>query len=112
MQFSCTFSYGLAGDAQRIIDVVRVSIRLARRAKEAAELTIDITDVCGIEMTVDIEICRAPMSPAADCVRQLAKRIQILRAKQSDAVVERKALAGLNLGANLVQFGLVRNTHG
>ena len=59
VQFGCAFRYRLSGDAQRIVDVVRVSIGLTRRAKEAAELAINVANVRRIEMAIDVEVSRA-----------------------------------------------------
>ena len=59
MQFSRAFIHSLSGDAKGIFDVVRVSIRLARRAKEAAELAVNVANIRRIEMTIDVEVSRA-----------------------------------------------------
>ena len=81
MQLSRAFRHCLTGDAQRIIDVVRVGVRLARCAKETAELAIDIADVCRIEMAIDVEISRTSMFPSPNRVGEFAERIKILRAE-------------------------------
>src|SRR2546421_3813189 len=56
MQLSRAFVDRLAGNLQRIIDVVRVSVRSARRAIEAAELAVDVADIRRIEMPIDVEV--------------------------------------------------------
>src|ERR1700687_5356460 len=64
VQFSCAFLYSFTGDAQAVIDVMRVSIRLTRRAIKPAELAVYVTNVCRIEMTIYVEISRAPVLAA------------------------------------------------
>src|SRR5436853_7108714 len=61
VKFSRAFIDGLSGDAQRVFDVVRVSVRLTRRAEETAELAVYITDIRRIEMTIDVEVGRAAL---------------------------------------------------
>ena len=78
MKFGGAFAYRLTGYAQRIIYVVRVGIRLARRAKEAAEFAIDVTDIRRIEMTIDIEISRASVLSSTNCISEFAQPIQIV----------------------------------
>ena len=107
VQLSRAFGDSLSGNAQRVVNVVRVSIRLARRAKEAAELAVHITNVCRIEMTIDVEVCRPSMHSPTHGVRQLAKRVEIVRIEERNAVIERKLLSGLYLGANVIQFSIV-----
>jgi hypothetical protein len=88
VQFRRAFIDGLTGDAQLIVDVVRVSVRLPRRAKEAAELAVDITDVRRIEVTIDVEVGRAAMLSAAHSVRQLAERVQVISIEEGEAILK------------------------
>ena len=84
-----------------------IGVRLTRRAEEAAELAVDIADVCRVEVTVDVEICRASVPRATDGVGEFAQRVEIICVKESDAVVERETFAGSDLGADVVQFVVV-----
>jgi hypothetical protein len=102
VQFSGAFVDSLTGDAQRILDVVRVRVRLPRRPKESAELTINVTDVRRIKVTIDVEICGAAVLLAAHCVRQFAETIQIVGAEKRDAVFERKSPTAFNFAADVV----------
>ena len=77
MKFGRAFIDCLSGDTQRIFDVVRVSVWLTRRAKEAAELAVNITNIRGIEMAIDVEVSRAAVSLPPHRVGQFAQRIQI-----------------------------------
>src|SRR5437588_12834243 len=78
VQLSRAFTYRLSGDLQRIVDVVRVSVRLARRAIEAAELAVDVTNIRRIEMPIDVEVSGAPVLLTAHRVGEFAQRIQIV----------------------------------
>ena len=84
-----------------------VGVRLARRAKEAAELTIDIADIRRIEMAVDVEVSRASMLLSPDCVGKFAQGVEIVRAEEGHAVREREALAAIYFPANFVKLGVV-----
>ncbi len=75
MQFGCAFRNGLARDAQGIIDVMRVSVRLTRGAVEPAKLAVNVADVRRIEMPVDVEISRAAMFLPADGVGEFAQGV-------------------------------------
>jgi len=79
MQFSGAFGHCLAGNTQAVVDVVRVSVRLARSSIEAAKLAVDVTDVSWIEMTVDVEVSDFPVSLPSDCVGEFAEPGQIVR---------------------------------
>ena len=107
VQFGRAFVDCLSGHAQAVVDVVRIGVRLARGTKESAELAIDVTDIGRIEMPVNVEISGAPVPPAANRIGEFAQRIEVVGGKERDSICERKALAGLNLGADLVQFGVV-----
>jgi hypothetical protein len=75
---------------------------LTRGPKEATELTIDVADVGGIKVTIDVEISGASVLLTPHRVSQFTQAIQIIRGEKSHAVFEREALAGINLGANIV----------
>ena len=96
MQLGRAFIHGLSGDAQGILDVVRVSIGLARRAKEPAELTIDIADIRRIEMTIDVKVSGPPMFPAPHVVGKFTQRVEIVGGKKGDAIFEGEAFAGFD----------------
>ena len=102
MKFGCAFAYRLTGEAQRIVYVVRIGIRLARRAKEAAEFAVNVTDVRGIEMPINVEISRTSVLLAANSVREFAKRIQISCIEERKALLESESLSGPYLAGNLV----------
>ena len=88
MQFGRAFADGPSGDAQTVVDIVRVSVRLSRRAEETAELAIDITDVRRIEVAIDVEVARAAMLLPAHRVRQFAERVQVVGVEKRDAVIK------------------------
>ena len=102
MKFGCAFAYRLTGDAQRIIYVVRVGIRLARRAKEAAKFTVDVTDIRGIEMTIDIEISRASVPLPANSIGEFTERVKVSCIEERNALLESESLSAPYLAANLV----------
>jgi len=102
VKLSCAFAYRLTGDAQRIIDVVRVGIRLTRRPKEATEFAIDVTDIRRIEVTIDIEISCAPVLLPANSVREFAQRVQIIRIEERNTLLESESLSAPYLAGNLV----------
>ncbi len=89
MQFSRAFGHRLSRDAQGIVDVVRIGVGLARRAKETAKLAINVANVRRIEMTIDVEVSRAPVFRSPDSVGKFAQRVEILGAEEGNAVVER-----------------------
>ncbi len=82
---------------------MRVGVGLARRAKETAELAIDITDVRRIEVTIDIEVSRAPMFLSPHVVGKLTQCVEIVCGEKGDAVCEREAFAGFDLRRNFVE---------
>ena len=88
MQFGSAFRKRLPGNTQRIFDVVSISVGLTRRAKETAELTIDLTNVGWIEMPVDIEIGCAAVLLASYGVSQLAESVQVIRGEKSNSIVK------------------------
>src|ERR1700752_1197915 len=71
VQFGGAFTDRLTGDAKRVLNVMRVSIRLTRCAKEAAKLAIDITNVGRIEVPVYVVIRRPPVLLPAHRIGQL-----------------------------------------
>ena len=103
MQLSRAFRHGLSRDAERVVDVVRIGVGLSRRAKEATELTINIADVRWIEMTIDVEVSRAPVLRSPDGVGKFAQRVEIVGGEQSNAVFQGKAFAIIYFRANLVK---------
>src|SRR5215471_3955226 len=107
MQFRRAFLNRLSGDAQGIFNIMGIGVGLPRRAEEAAELAIDVADVRRVEMTVDVKVCRASMLPSAHRVSEFAQGVEIIGVKECDAVLEREAFAGPDLGADVVQFGVV-----
>src|SRR6267378_1834146 len=93
MQLSRAFRRRLSRYAERVVDVVRIGVGLARRAKETAKLAINITDVRRIEMTIDVEVSRAPVFRSPDGVGKFAQCVEIVCGEQSNAVFEGKAFA-------------------
>src|SRR5258708_33755067 len=93
MQFSRAFRNGLARDAQGIFDVVRVSVRLARRAVEPAEFAINVADVRGIEMAVVVEVKRAAMLLPGGGVWGVFPKAWIVRRGKSESLVGLKTLS-------------------
>ena len=96
MKLGCAFAYRLTGEAQRIIQVVRVGIGLPWRPKEAAEFTIDVTDVRRIEMPIDIEISRASVLLPTNRIGEFAERVKVIRIKERNAILEREPFAVLD----------------
>src|SRR5437016_7063129 len=111
VQLSRAFTYRLSGDLQRIVDVVRVSVRLARRAIEAAELAVDVANIRRIEMPIDVEVSGAAVLLSTHYIGQLAERVQVVGMEKGEAVIERQTLAGFYLGADVVKLDVVRKTH-
>src|SRR5947207_11218378 len=110
MQLSRAFVERLAGDLQRIIDVVRVSVRLARSAIEAAELAVDVANIRRIEMPIDVEVSGAAVLLSTNCVGEFAQRVEVFGMEKSEAVIERQTLARLHLRADVVKLDVVRKT--
>ncbi len=73
VEFSCAFLHRFTGDAQAIVDVVGVGVRLARRAIKAAKLAVGVTNVRWVEVTIYVEIRGATML-AAGSLRKGIKR--------------------------------------
>src|SRR5882762_1239227 len=73
VQFSCAFLHSFPGDAQAIVDVVGVGVGLSRGAIKAAKFTIDVTNICGIEVTIYVEISGAPVLAAPNTIREFAQ---------------------------------------
>src|SRR5437870_1260899 len=88
-----------------------VSIGLARRPKESAEFAVDVANIRGIEVAIDVEVSRAPMPAATNCVGKFAEPVEIIGGIKSQAVFERKPLAGFDSAGNLIQSCVVRKTH-
>src|SRR5437763_1277683 len=107
VQLSRAFTYRLSGDLQRIVDVVRVSVRLARRAIEAAELAVDVANIRRIEMPIDVEVSGAAVLLSTHYIGQLAERVQVVGMEKGEAVIERQTLARLHLGADVAEFRIV-----
>src|SRR5882724_9840097 len=104
MQFSRAFRKGLAGDAEGIVEVMRVRVRLARGAVEPAEFAINVADIRRIKMPVDVEISRAAMLLPADGVGEFAQGVEIVGREKRYAVFKRQARTACYFAANLVQF--------
>ena len=62
---------------QRIFDVVRVSVWVARRAVETAEFAVDVTDIRGIKMSIDVESSHASVFLPPHSVGEFPEGIQI-----------------------------------
>src|SRR6185369_14668634 len=71
VQLGCAFGNCPLCDFQTVVDIVCVSVGLPRCAVETAKLAISVTDVCRIEMSIDVEVGRAAMSLASHDVGQL-----------------------------------------
>ena len=107
VQFSRAFRDGLTRDAQGIVDVVRIGIRLTRRAKETTELAIGITDIRRIEMPIDVEVRRPAMLLSSRGVGKFAQRVEIVSAEESYAVSKGETLVAIYFGADLVKSCVV-----
>src|SRR6266436_3219811 len=83
MQFSCAFLYSFTGDAQAVINIMCVGIRLTRRAIKPAKLAIDVTNVCRIKVAIYIEVSRATVLAATNAVSKFAQPRQVVSGKQS-----------------------------
>ena len=107
VQFGCAFGDCLGCDFQTVVDVVRVSIRLARRAKEPAKLSIGVTDVRRVQVAIDVEVRGAPVTSTTHEVGEFTERRQIVGRIKRDAVFERESFTGVNARCNLVEFFVV-----
>src|SRR5262245_38341054 len=77
VQFGRAFIHSLSGDFQRIVNVMCVSVGLARCAKEAAELTVDVANVRRVKVPVDVEVSRASVHLPPHRVREFSERVEI-----------------------------------
>ena len=93
MQLGCSFTHSLRCDFQTVVDVVCVSIWLAWRAKETAKLAVGVTNVCGVEMAIDVEVSRTAVSSPAFAIRKFAECGKIRSRIQRDAIVERESFS-------------------
>jgi hypothetical protein len=107
VQFRRAFGHGLSRDPQRVVDVMSIGVGLTRRAKETAELAIDITDVCRIEVTIDVEISRPAMFSAPYGIGKFTQRVEIVCGKEGYAIFERKTFAVINFRANVIKSDVV-----
>ena len=96
-----------AGDAKRIIDVVRIGVGLTRRTEEAAELAVGVTDVGRVEVPVDVVIGHAPVQAPPDGVGKAPERGHVGGRKERKPVLETEPFAGLDLVGQLVEFEVV-----
>src|SRR6267143_4053220 len=55
VKFGGALLHGLAGNTQAVIDVMRIGVRLPRRAIKSAEFAIGVTNIGRIEMPVHVE---------------------------------------------------------
>ena len=94
----------MSRDFQTVVDVVCVGVRLSRSAVEAAELAVGVTDICRIEMAVDVEVCRAAVSSPSCRVGQFTQCGEIVRGVKRDAVIERQPFAVRDYLLNQLQF--------
>jgi len=97
----------LSGNFQTVIDVVCVGVRLSGSTEEAAELAIGVTDVCRIEMAIDIEVGRAAVSSSSHDIGQFAESRQIVSGIKRDSVCEGEPFAICNACCYLVESFIV-----
>ena len=64
-----------------MIDVVRVSVGLARRAIKAAEFAVNVANVGRVEVAIDVKVSRASVLLSTNSVCQLAERVEIVCSK-------------------------------
>src|SRR5690242_840858 len=103
MQLGCAFSHGLRRDLQTVVDVVCISVRLSRGAKEAAKLAVGITNVGRVEVPVDVEIRGATVTPASDRIGEFAERRQVGCFIKRNAIVERETFSRKRALRNFVE---------
>src|SRR5687768_2143744 len=89
VKFSSALFYGLAGNPQTIVNIMRVSVGLSRRAIKPTEFAVGITNIGWVEVAVHIEIGSSPVLPAPNAIRQLAERRQIVCRKEGKTIVKR-----------------------
>jgi hypothetical protein len=104
VQLGGAFSNCLGRDFQTVVDIVCVSVGLPRGAVEAAKLAVGVTDICRIEVSIDIEVGRATVSSSADYVGQLTETRQIVRGVEHQTIFKRETFAARDEFLNLVQF--------
>ena len=78
MQFSGPFADGLASDVQAFIDIMGVSTFLSGSAIEATKLAINVTNIGGIEMPIDVEVSSATVALSPYCVSELTQGRQVV----------------------------------
>ena len=74
VKFSRAFLNSFAGNAQAVVDVMRVGVGLSRRAIKAAKLAVGVTNIRRIEVPIDVEISGAAVLAAANAVGEFAQR--------------------------------------
>src|SRR5438034_2248909 len=78
VQLRCALGDRLAGNTQAVLDAVSIGIRLPRRTVKPAELAVGITNIRGIEMPINIEICHATMFSASNAIGECAQPGQVV----------------------------------
>ena len=91
---------GLAGALLDLVLAHRVGAGVVHVGAEGAEVALVHAHVGGVEVRVDVVIAEIAVVALADEVRHLAQREQVGRRLQGQPVVEREALAGLDLLAD------------
>src|SRR5688500_12335474 len=104
VKFSGALFYGLAGNPQTIVNIMRVSVWLPRRAIKPTKFAICVTNIGWVEVAVHIEIGSSPVLTSPNAIRQLAERRQIVCRKQGKTIIKRKAFAAFNLSCDRSQF--------
>src|SRR6187549_4003068 len=97
MQFRGTFANRSTCDLDGVCDRVRVRTFLARTFVKSAKLTIGDTNVCVVEMAIDVVIGGQAVTFTSNRVGQLTQSVKVGRVIKRHSLVKRKTLAVLDL---------------
>src|SRR5260370_40434327 len=78
MQFSSPLAHSLAGNIQAFVNIVGISICLSGSAIEPAKLAVNITNISGIEMTINVEVSPATVALSPYSVGELPQSLHFV----------------------------------
>src|SRR5258708_7484169 len=82
VKLSRAFLHGASGHAEALVNVVRVSAGLARRAIKAAELAVNIANVGWVKMPIYVEVSNPSVFFPARYIRELTQGRQVVGSKE------------------------------
>jgi hypothetical protein len=90
---------------------VGVGIGFSWGSEKPTELAIGVTDICWIEMPVDVEVRDPTVSSAPNHIGEFAERWQIVSGIKIYTINERQSLAVQSAVRDANQFFIVRKIH-